>query len=112
MTICRASAVERRVGMTTYCQTGNHTVSVRPPHRQGAAFPVCVFSAVSGAAAVVNVEQQGGGSHQQDVGHDGPVHGQEGLSQEDEDLPTGNASQPHNHVDWSDTNYFLPQCLR
>lgn len=28
------------------------------------------------------------GSHQQDVRHDGPVHGQERLSEEDEDLRT------------------------
>lgn len=27
--------------------------------------------------------------HQQDVGHDGPVHGQEGLPEEDEGLKTG-----------------------
>lgn len=34
-------------------------------------------------------------AHQQDVGDDGPVHGQEGLSEEDEHLTQGTQETHH-----------------
>lgn len=40
--------------------------------------------------------------HQQDVGHDGPVHGQERLSEEDEDLRW--SKQGTRHTDSSNLN--------
>lgn len=74
-TICRASAVERRVGTTTYCTyRKNHNVRTASTPPEGSR------------------SQRAPWTHQQDVGHDGPVHGQEGLPQEDEGLPTRNTS--------------------
>lgn len=63
--------MERRVGTTTYCRhSKTHSVST------------------TSTPAGDSCSQGALWTHQQDVGHDGPVHGQEGLPQEDEDLPT------------------------